>query len=983
MTPFVSEINEDMLRQFEEELDGQRAKVEQARELIKHKKSLAIRKKAEEMRAAVADLDKTVVESRETRKTLRKQLLERKALMKTQVAAHQELQRTTWNVERAHHLEAVALKRLELERIHDEQRRMETLLDVATIELDAIEGEKRRRQESIDVQLKRILDKGTVLKQQLVEGHLNVPQVRQTIQDEGYDHFVEECHGLRRQQQQQRLLELHAQQKQLNTDRAKLLADEDVLRQQIHQHMSTDTVQDDLLDASLRGREPILPSSMPFPECDDCVDDVLAQASQFLAAGDATLSALQESIVNKCNVAHTNAACFPAAYDGSLGRESYPPSLLAARDMAQSIVWDVVNDLPPSVFETIRSLKQQRKQWKATQRRLARAHRRQLEAATILTIHRALVDDVVDEMLRDLHHEFESLACRVHSLVTGTITASLITPPFNGANTVSSQLASALQEMQLRRARQDMEHRPFTWLFPRHALSQPLVPKIRETLDASSGAKKFGGKKESGSTRSMQKSQPFLPPRAPSLRQVSIDAISRTTPPAALVAMEAECWKHVLFQAVTNVTLPFAAACVQMHRVEGGTVLCAGGIKGELVLMDLAASTVVRQRLDPPQPVRISSIQTFGTHVLVSASSQLQLWTTRPVKDRALSIVFHLTKDDLQSVGHKLQDVTTGCFVPAASLAGTPTSILVGTADGSICRLNRSTDDCRAVFGAGLVPRPCLANTMSPMILPPNPRHTLYQFHRAAIIFLATVGHPLSPSFLSVDATGVVCRWDNDNWTGFGWFEPAQSVQLVGSGVVQSCLLAPDTSRLVVFTFEGTKRQGAFVQVAWEPSLSVLPVVIRIGCEAPPPPFTLLPSPAALSRTSCDCVLVMGSSLALYSLATGQVLTPASPSTISCKSPAVSVTSSDGYVVGCGSTGKIMAFEMQDLASLDAIRAVQVELAPFHTTTPRRPPTIARVNCAGDRRMVRAVVVATIEEILSQFLPHPTSSTMLSSPTLA
>ncbi|RHY26125.1 hypothetical protein DYB32_007855 [Aphanomyces invadans] len=679
MTPFVSEINEDMLRQFEEELDGQRAKVEQARELIKHKKSLAIRKKAEEMRAAVADLDKIVVESRETRKTLRKQLLERKALMKTQVAAHQELQRTTWNVERAHHLEAVALKRLELERIHDEQRRMETLLDVATIELDAIEGEKQRRQESIDVQLKRILDKGTVLKQQLVEGHLNVPQVRQTIQDEGYDHFVEECHGLRRQQQQQRLLELHARQKQLNTDRAKLLADEDVLRQQIHQHVSTDTVQDDL-----RGREPILPSSMPFPECDDCVDDVLAQASQFLAAGDATLSALQESIVNKCNVAHTNAACFPAAYDGSLGRESYPPSLLAARDMAQSIVWDVVNDLPPSMFETIRSLKQQR----------------------------------------------------------------------------------------------------------------------------------------------------------------------------------------------------------------------------ELVLMDLAASTVVRQRLDPPQPVRISSIQTFGTHVLVSASSQLQLWTTRPVKDRALSIVFHLTKDDLQSVGHKLQDVTTGCFVPAASLAGTPTSILVGTADGSICRLNRSTDDCRAVFGADLVPRPCLANTMSPMILPPNPRQTLYQFHRAAIIFLATVGHPLSPSFLSVDATGVVCRWDNDNWTGFGWFEPAQSVQLVGSGVVQSCLLAPDTSRLVVFTFEGSKRQGAFVQVAWEPSLSVLPVVIRIGCEAPPPPFTLLPSPAALSRTSCDCVLVMGSSLALYSLAT-------------------------------------------------------------------------------DRRMVRAVVVATIEEILSQFLPHPTSSTMLSSPTLA
>ncbi|RQM29100.1 hypothetical protein B5M09_001784, partial [Aphanomyces astaci] len=720
MTPFLSEINEDMLRQFEDEFDAQKSKVEQAREMLKHKKSLEIQKQVESMRATVANLDKDVLESRENRKSLRNRLMERKALMKTHMAEHQELRRCTWNVERTHQLEGAAQRRLDLERLQDERKRMESLLDAATIELDAIESEKRRRQETVEVQMKRILDKGTVLKQQLEDGHLDIPEVRRTIQDHGHEQFVQECHGLRRLQQQQRVLDQHKRQKELNVERAKLVADEDILRQQMHLQAADPT---GLIGAT---------------ECDDCVDDVVAQACQILATGDATLSALQNSIVEKTNVVNTNAAAaaIPPAYNGSLGPQSYPPWLEASREMAQSLIMEV--------------------------------------------------------------------------------------------------------------------------------------------------------------------------------------------------ALEASCWKHVLFQPVANLVMPITAVCVHFCRVQNEFVLCAGGAKGELALVDVGTSTVLRQRLDPPQPGRTASIQSFGSQFLVYAPFQLKLWTSRPVKGMALSVVFNLTKADLALPGRELQDVTTGCFVPAASLSGTSSSIVVGTADGSILRLNRSTDDVRPVFGASSLESP----NPNPLN---NSRQEHFQFHRAAIVFLACVGTtPSSLTILSVDVTGIVCHWTNANWTGFGWFEPAQSLQLVGPGVVQSAQLTTDSSRLVVFTFDAATRQGVFIQLTWQPLLAAMSTVIRIGCMSPPPPFTILPPLAALSRTACDSVLVMGSTLAMYSLGTGQVLTPASASSMECKSQAVSVTCSDGYVVGCGANGKIMAFQMQDLSSIDAVHAARRLAQPFNHQTQRQ-----------------------------------------------
>ncbi|ETV79335.1 hypothetical protein H257_07372 [Aphanomyces astaci] len=962
MTPFLSEINEDMLRQFEDEFDAQKSKVEQAREMLKHKKSLEIQKQVESMRATVANLDKDVLESRENRKSLRNRLMERKALMKTHMAEHQELRRCTWNVERTHQLEGAAQRRLDLERLQDERKRMESLLDAATIELDAIESEKRRRQETVEVQMKRILDKGTVLKQQLEDGHLDIPEVRRTIQDHGHEQFVQECHGLRRLQQQQRVLDQHKRQKELNVERAKLVADEDILRQQMHLQAADPT---GLIGAT---------------ECDDCVDDVVAQACQILATGDATLSALQNSIVEKTNVVNTNAAAaaIPPAYNGSLGPQSYPPWLEASREMAQSLIMEVVTALPLSMFETMRSLKQQRKQWKCTQRRLGRAHRRLVTATAIQTFHQTLVDDVVDDMLRDLHGEFISVTRRVSLLVTTSIVKTLAS--FREQTSTSApqttQLVSAMQEMQRRRNVEDGKLHTPGRLFPRHILTQSLVEMLPVGDVPTGGTKKkwFGGK--GGDTESAKskplRQPPTTPPHLKISRQVLIDAIARVNALPDLVALEASCWKHVLFQPVANLVMPITAVCVHFCRVQNEFVLCAGGAKGELALVDVGTSTVLRQRLDPPQPGRTASIQSFGSQFLVYAPFQLKLWTSRPVKGMALSVVFNLTKADLALPGRELQDVTTGCFVPAASLSGTSSSIVVGTADGSILRLNRSTDDVRPVFGASSLESP----NPNPLN---NSRQEHFQFHRAAIVFLACVGTtPSSLTILSVDVTGIVCHWTNANWTGFGWFEPAQSLQLVGPGVVQSAQLTTDSSRLVVFTFDAATRQGVFIQLTWQPLLAAMSTVIRIGCMSPPPPFTILPPLAALSRTACDSVLVMGSTLAMYSLGTGQVLTPASASSMECKSQAVSVTCSDGYVVGCGANGKIMAFQMQDLSSIDAVHAARRLAQPFNHQTQRQSRTIVRVQHAGDRNMVRAMVVSILDRILVERWQPPPQETVVS-----
>ncbi|KAF0748670.1 hypothetical protein AaE_007283, partial [Aphanomyces astaci] len=636
MTPFLSEINEDMLRQFEDEFDAQKSKVEQAREMLKHKKSLEIQKQVESMRATVANLDKDVLESRENRKSLRNRLMERKALMKTHMAEHQELRR------------CAAQRRLDLERLQDERKRMESLLDAATIELDAIESEKRRRQETVEVQMKRILDKGTVLKQQLEDGHLDIPEVRRTIQDHGHEQFVQECHGLRRLQQQQRVLDQHKRQKELNVERAKLVADEDILRQKMHLQAADPT---GLIGAT---------------ECDDCVDDVVAQACQILATGDATLSALQNSIVEKTNVVNTNAAAaaIPPAYDGSLGPQSYPPWLEASREMAQSLIMEVVTALPLSMFETMRSLKQQRKQWKCTQRRLGRAHRRLVTATAIQTFHQTLVDDVVDDMLRDLHGEFISVTRRVSLLVTTSIVKTLAS--FREQTSTSApqttQLVSAMQEMQRRRNVEDDKLHTPGGLFPRHILTQSLVEMLPIGVVPTGGTKKkwFGGKggdNESAKSKPLRQ-PPTIPPKI--YRQVLIDAIARVNALPDLVALEASCWKHVLFQPVANLVLPITAVCVHFCRVQNEFVLCAGGAKGELALVDVGTSTVLRQRLDPPQPGRTASIQSFGSQFLVYAPFQLKLWTSRPVKGMALSVVFNLTKEDLALSGRELQDVTTG-----------------------------------------------------------------------------------------------------------------------------------------------------------------------------------------------------------------------------------------------------------------------------------------------------------------------------------
>ncbi len=121
---FTSDINEEMLRQFEEEFEQHRLQLERARETFKHKKTMEIQRQIESMQSGLMELENQVKSNRDTRKSLRLTLMEKKAKIQTQMVAQQHLKRDTWHLERSHQLEEAAQKRLELEKIQEERQNM-------------------------------------------------------------------------------------------------------------------------------------------------------------------------------------------------------------------------------------------------------------------------------------------------------------------------------------------------------------------------------------------------------------------------------------------------------------------------------------------------------------------------------------------------------------------------------------------------------------------------------------------------------------------------------------------------------------------------------------------------------------------------------------------------------------------------------------------------------------------------------------------
>ncbi|KAF0686850.1 Aste57867_21378 [Aphanomyces stellatus] len=955
---FQSDINEELLRQFEEEFEVHKTKLEQAREAVKHQKSLAIQHEIQSKNAALAQLDGHVIDARESRKALRKQLTEKRMQMKVHLAEQQELKRNTWNVERDHCLEDAAHRRLELARLQDERKRIESLLDVATIQLDAIESEKARRHESQADTIARLLTRGAVLKQQLDDGLLSVPEVHESIQ--AHDRFVDECQSLRLVQQEQAAATAHARLKQLNDERTKLLAEEEALRDRERQHAYlTDKGVDFWVEMKLGHAPPVelvlknMPaseSSVTLDDNNDALDEVLAQAIEMVATGESKLTIMTNDIASIertrfASMEENGHATRP--YDGSLGIQSYTPSQLGTQSFVLELVLDLIDELPlAAVATTLAELKTQTRQWKATQRQLAKARRRHAKAQAVVLWHHALLDDVVDEVLRDVYKELHTTHQRFASMVTSTLLQALLPSTTAADDPRRPLLASTLGEIQRQRQQNSSKRfhdTPGLVPFDLHRLSQAVVEKPPDggegpTAASSTKKKWFGG---AASSVSEETKLPAI--RAPpAATVVALNQVPHVDPPPALITAEKTYWRYVELEPVP-MTLPIATTtCVHIGVCQGRLVLYAGGAKGEVVVLDLVDRTVLLQCLDPVKAGLTTAIDAFASHVLVmsATSPQLKLWTMRPTpKANAPSLVFGLTKDDLSRPG--TADISAGCFAPALSLVGTPTSVVVGTQDGSIVRLNRSPDDCRAVVGSA------------------DARRETFQFHRAAIV---AVAHVATDVLVSVDVTGIVALWDYSPraFTGFGWFAPTATLGLdLHGGIIQQAhvttmLLPP---RLVVFVYDAAKRYGQVVQVALSTHqpLHVVPVVIRLGCAPPAPPFALLPPLEGLPTT--DYIVFLATTITIYSLATGAAVGPTPSTTIS---PSVSLTVGGNFIVGCGN-GKLMALILHDRSPDDVC--------------PTRPLGLARTQMQARRLQAVADDAARrqhVDEMLHQVVVDAT-----------
>ncbi|KAG9401440.1 hypothetical protein AC1031_009301 [Aphanomyces cochlioides] len=900
---FMSDINEEMLRQFEEEFEAQRMKVEQARDAVKHKKSLAVQARIEMAQTTLQQLDGQVLDARETRKSLRQRLNDKRSRLKQVAVDQQELKRNTWHIERAHQLEDAAQRRLELERIQNERTRVESMLTLASMQLDEIEAERKRRNETGIEAMQRLMNRGTVLKQQLNEGQLNVPELHSVLDTEGHEQFIEECHGLRRVQAEQQHMKLQEKMQQLNAERKKLADLEDDLHRR---------------ELALTGQTGAQTAN--YTKLDDNIDDVIALATKLLDAG------INMTADSSCHAPIILASPGDYLYDGALGEQSYAPWQLPTRKFVSELVLELISNLP---IESLRDLKAARRQWRATEKRLARAHRRRVNDEAVLAFHSSLMTDVVDEMLRDIFADLESIYRRMTSLVTQSILQTLVVPN-------RPLLESSFHELRRRRSRSD--NAVLDDFFPRHQITQKLV-KLNSGVSPPKKSRWRFGNTTAEPAKSSAESNIL-----PTTRPVHLDKLEYKASPPALIALEAAYWSHITLTSKA-VTLPIAASCVYLDE----NTLFVGGSKGELVIFDMASLTARHQRLDPPPPsLAATSFSVFSKHVLATSPGTLSFWTTRRLKDSqsTLAVVFHLSNRDLDhSEGFSKDDtISVGNFAPGISLGGTPTGLLVGTERGSIVRLHRSPEECQPICGYPLTS---------------SKRQERLHYHRTAVVYLGMIA---PRRVVSVDKSGVVCLWNLNEMTGFGWFEPDDSLQLQGRGVVHQAQHTHD--RLVILVFDESKGEGQVVQVTWNYVLAVVPVSLRIGCAAPPPLFAILPRVQGFPG---EYVALMATTLTIYSLTTGKAVGVVPPE---CKYVAVSVSAGPGYIVGCG-RGKVIAFAIQDNSPQQVVHTAQKQwtasVGPItlSTSTSR---CIERVEVKADRAMIRTLAYQLIHSIVDQLI---------------
>lgn len=118
------DIDEDKLRELEEDLVFEQERVQKARDLLKEKKRLEIQKRQEELRKNLQDVDASIEQNRQKRVQLRANLAERQIDRSVNINETIQVRKETWELEREHQLEEAARRRIEMEKTREKRETM-------------------------------------------------------------------------------------------------------------------------------------------------------------------------------------------------------------------------------------------------------------------------------------------------------------------------------------------------------------------------------------------------------------------------------------------------------------------------------------------------------------------------------------------------------------------------------------------------------------------------------------------------------------------------------------------------------------------------------------------------------------------------------------------------------------------------------------------------------------------------------------------
>ncbi|EQC27301.1 hypothetical protein SDRG_14922 [Saprolegnia diclina VS20] len=645
----MQELSDESLRQIEAEFDAHRRHVEATRDAYQRQKAAALTQKAVDLRGTLSDLDAQVAASRVARQTLRSQLLTKKAHVQSQMAQQLELQREAWHVTRSHELEEAARRRLDLEQLQTQRHHLERLEQTSMVQLNAIDAERSRRRQHDVSKIEHLLVKGSVLERQLPHDALfNI--VAETSPAIDSVHFANECEGRLRIEHEQATHRRHDQLRQLNADRAALEKQEEDLRQKQRElHYLASKGVDFLVEIEFGHAPPVelilknMPDEIAMPDADvDTIDEVLDDATKWLASGDTTLAAIAQSIPS-------SAPPVPSPLRPLSPLPRTPTTMLL-----QSLVCDLIDqilEMLPAPLVRANVLAQQCV-WKDTRRNLRRVARRERYQRAVHLVRDALLDDVVHSTILDLWSEASAAQHGVRSLLLTALQRVLCPPDQNDA------VSSAFDELQTRRRRQDLEV----------STSVILVASVLQP-------------------------RPPPPPTAvlsmkPATLQVYTElptpidiAKRRIVPPdQTMVTVQRAYWKHVrLAPVVISATLRHSIA----HIYARGRHVYVVGAKGDVSIVDITTNVVVRE-VPGSNPIAHLEIGLVPGYLLTVQKKHTDLLSLNTAGARTVATI---TKDDVARPSYTVDDVVLGHILPSVSVVGAPTSAVVGTKDGAIIRL--------------------------------------------------------------------------------------------------------------------------------------------------------------------------------------------------------------------------------------------------------------------------------------------------------